>query len=428
MQRYLLHLFLVGGRMILNRFGNKIVYENAVSLAPLLCHRCQNSNRRLFYTYYSEHFNENVTYCLNCVHLGAMTNQTPLKAIDIESTMDRCHYALKFELSEAQRRASDAIVDATASCKNVLLNAVTGSGKTEITFASIKVARQAGKRVAFIAPRIDVVKEVYMRLREAFSATRIDLKYDGVKIEFEHQFLVATVQQLYNYKTHFDLIIVDETDAFPLTTDDELMRAITHAATDVHSIIFMTATPSKRMMRFLGEHETIAIAKRYHGHPLAIPDTYWMNIIKDIRKGKPNNYLFDLLDLIIQKERKVLVFVPEIELMHMLEVILNQHFENITSVYSGDDARYTKVEAMRESHIKILLTTTILERGVTFPFLDVIVIGADYYDFSSLMQICGRVGRKIEDPHGHIYFFSEFNTLGIKKTIRTIKELNGVEI
>lgn len=414
--------------MILNRLGNNIVHENAVSLTPLLCHRCQNSNRHLFYTYYSEHFNENVTYCLNCVHLGAMTNRTPLRAIDIESTTDRCHYALKFELSGTQRIASDAIVEATAVNKNVLLNAVTGSGKTEITFAAIQAARQAGKRVAFIAPRIDVVKEVYMRLREAFNDTRIDLKYDGVKIEFEHQFLVATVQQLYNYKAHFDLIIVDETDAFPLTTDDVLMRTITHAATDNHSIIFMTATPSKRMMRFLGRHETISITKRYHGHPLAVPETHWMNIIKDIRKGKPTNHLIHLLESIIQSERKVLVFVPEIELMHVLEVILSPHFANITSVYSGDDARYTKVESMRESQINILLTTTILERGVTFPYLDVIVIGADYYDFSSLMQICGRVGRKIEDPHGHIYFFGEFNTLGIKKTIRTIKELNGIDI
>lgn len=412
--------------MIFNRFGNSVVHNNAVSISPLLCHRCQNRNRRLFYTYYSEHFNSDVTYCLNCVHLGAMTDKTTLKAFDIAAVPDLCHYELKFELSDVQRRASDAIAEAAAVNKNILLNAVTGSGKTEITFAAIQAARQAGKRVAFIAPRIDVVKEVYMRLREAFNNTRIDLKYDGVKIEFEHQFLVATVQQLYNYKTHFDLIIVDETDAFPLTTDDVLMRTITHAATNIHSIIFMTATPSKRMMRFLGEYETIAITKRYHGHALAVPEIHWVNIIKDIRKGKATGRLIQLLETIIQMERKVLVFVPEIELMHKLEVILSQHFRNITSVYSGDDARYTKVEAMRESQIRILLTTTILERGVTLPYLDVIVIGADYYDFSSLMQICGRVGRKLEDPHGNVYLFSEFHTLGITKTIRTIKALNGI--
>lgn len=411
--------------MILHRFGVNIIHEHSVRLNPLLCHRCNNRKKQLFYTFHSEYFNSDITYCLNCVHLGAMTDRIALRGYDVASSIDRCEYTLKFELSHAQQRASDAMVKAVACNMNVLMNAVTGSGKTEITFAAIQAARQAGKRVAFIAPRIDVVKEVYMRLRDAFKNSRIDLKYDGVKIEFEHQFLVATVQQLYNYKKHFDVIIVDETDAFPLTMDDELMRTIVHAAKEIHSIIFMTATPSKRMLRFLGEYETIAITKRYHGHDLAVPELRWINIIKDIRKRKPSTALIQLLEEIIQADRKVLVFVPEIELMHMLEEILADRFENLTSVYSGDISRYAKVEDMRASNIHVLLTTTILERGVTFPYLDVIVIGADYYDFSSLMQICGRVGRRPEDPLGHIYFFSEFNTLGIKNTIRTIHELNG---
>lgn len=413
--------------MILNRFGSQIIEPCAVTLTPLYCHRCSNTERHLFYTYYSPHFKSDVTYCLNCVHLGAMTDKTPLRADDIKATRERCNYTLKFELSDVQQRASDAIVTAVSANQNFLLNAVTGAGKTEITFAAIAAARRAGKRVAFIAPRIDVVKEVYMRLREAFHSSRIDLKYDGVKVEFEHQFLVATVQQLYNYKSHFELIVVDETDAFPLTTDDVLMRTITHAAREDHSIIFMTATPSKRMLRFLGNHETIAITKRYHGHPLAVPDIHFTNVVKDIRKGKSTVELTRLIRSIIEASRKVLVFVPEIDLMHRLEEVLNQHFEHITSVYSGDKERVSKVDAMRMSQISVLLTTTILERGVTFPYLDVIVIGADYYDFSSLMQICGRVGRKVEDPVGHIYFFTEFQTLGIKKTIKTITALNQAQ-
>ena len=410
--------------MILSRHGDITIKERAVSVTPPYCHRCSNSSRQLFYTYDSEYFGDHVTYCLNCVHLGAMTDKMPLKGYDTRTTRDACKYNLKFELSQAQQSASDKIVEAFYNNKNVLMNAVTGAGKTEITFAAIQSARQTAKRVAFIAPRIDVVKEVYMRLRDAFKDSRIDLKYDGVKLEFEHQFLVATVQQLYNYKKHFDLIIVDETDAFPLTRDDTLMRSISHAVKDKHSIIFMTATPSKRMKRYLGEYLSVEITKRYHGHPLAIPRVSYVNVIKDINKGRHNNELIQLLESIVESERKVLVFVPEIELMVTMETMLQEKFKAVTSVYSADLERYSKVELMRESQIKILLTTTILERGVTFPYLDVIVIGADYYDYSSLMQICGRVGRKNEDPIGHIYFLCEFNTLGIMKTINSVKHLN----
>lgn len=413
--------------MLLKRTGHIIVAPAAVTLKPLLCLRCQNNKKELFYTYFSEYYQGEVTYCMNCVPLGAMTDREPLYGVEIIRRKDRTHYSLDFELSEVQQHASDLLLKASNENKNVLLAAVTGAGKTEITFQSISVARQKGKRVAFVAPRIDVVKEMYMRMTEAFSNTRIDLKYDGVKLEFEHQFLVATVQQLYNYHDHFDLIIVDETDAFPLTSDDTLMGAIQCAATKAHSIIFMTATPSRRMLKFLGNHETVKINKRYHGHPLATPRIEWQDVLKHIRKHRLNERLLTLLKEIVASKRKVLVFLPEIELMHTLEALLSPHFEGLTSVYSGDVMRYEKVEAIRESNRQILLTTTILERGVTFSYLDVIVVGADLYNYSSLMQICGRVGRKIDDPIGNIYFFCEFNTLDIGRTMKTIRNLNEVE-
>ena len=414
--------------MLLKNTGNIIIAPQSVSVKPLKCLRCKNDKKHLFYTYISEYYNGTVTYCMNCVQLGAMTDRKPLRGVDVIKRKERAQFILDFELSEIQSKASDALLKASIENRNILLSAVTGAGKTEITFQCIAAARQRAKRVAFIAPRIDVVKEIYTRLSAAFVNSRIDLKYDGVKLEFEHQFLVATVQQLYNYHDHFDLIIVDETDAFPLTTDDTLMQAIKVAATEKHSIIFMTATPSQRMLKFLGQHETVTINKRYHGHPLAIPRLESQDVIKQLRKNRINKRLVELLKQIVASKRKVLVFVPEIELMHQLETLLSNQFDGMTSVYSDDAFRYVKVEAIRESKIEILLTTTILERGVTFSYLDVIVIVADHYDSSSLMQICGRVGRKIDDPIGNIHFFTEFQTLDIIRTIKTIQKLNAEDL
>jgi competence protein ComFA len=53
------------------------------------------------------------------------------------------------------------------------------------------------------------------------------------------------------------------------------------------------------------------------------------------------------------------------------------------------------------------LTTTILERGVTFPNIDVAVVGAedDTFTESALVQIAGRVGRSPQFPTGDITFF-----------------------
>ena len=52
--------------------------------------------------------------------------------------------------------------------------------------------------------------------------------------------------------------------------------------------------------------------------------------------------------------------------------------ETITSVSAKDPARIEKVVKARNSKYQILFTTTILERGVTFENVSVVVMGADH--------------------------------------------------
>ncbi|MEY8741167.1 helicase-related protein [Bacillales bacterium AN1005] len=62
---------------------------------------------------------------------------------------------------------------------------------------------------------------------------------------------------------------------------------------------------------------------------------------------------------------------------------------------------------MRNKEIKLLITTTILERGVTFPNIDVAVLGAEdaVFTASALIQIAGRAGRSVKNPFGDVAFF-----------------------
>ena len=68
---------------------------------------------------------------------------------------------------------------------------------------------------------------------------------------------------------------------------------------------------------------------------------------------------------------------------------------------------FSTVEQFREKELSILVTTTILERGVTFPQVDVFVCMANHhlYTSSSLIQIGGRVGRSPDRPTGKLYSF-----------------------
>src|SRR5699024_12331177 len=93
----------------------------------------------------------------------------------------------------------------------------------------------------------------------------IDLLYTGVKVEFEHRFTVCTVNQLYNYIGHFGLIIVDETDAFPMSPDRQLLDAVRRAAATPSTIVLMTATPNRDMAEFAGAENVVTLTRRYHG-------------------------------------------------------------------------------------------------------------------------------------------------------------------
>lgn len=408
--------------MILKHGAPDVIFDAGVKDG--VCFRCSNSDQSLFYTYYSKYDNVDMTYCLNCIALGRSDSLNPLYGFQTLRKAENINYHLDFKLNDIQASASNRLVEAIKNNHNLMLYAVTGAGKTEITFEGIKYARSQGLNVAFVSPRIDVVKEVYLRLADAFKGVRIDLLYSGVKTVFSNMFTVCTVHQLYNYIAHYDLIIIDEVDAFPLPEEPLLMKTILRAATKNASIILMTATPTKEMIKISGKENIVTIARRYHGKDLAIPQVVYQNASKLIKKKKVPPKLTELIDKIIADERKVLIFFPNIALMHEAAELMKVKYKRLESVYSGDTGRYDKVQMMRDNALDILLTTTILERGVTFPYLDVIVVNADRFDSAGLIQICGRVGRKPMDPTGNIWLMTEYNTLAITRTIHTIKQFN----
>ena len=96
------------------------------------------------------------------------------------------------------------------------------------------------------------------------------------------------------------------------------------------------------------------------------------------------------------------------------------------TVYSADPERLTKVQQMRSKQLQYLVTTTILERGVTFPGIDVIVLGADDAVFSTaaLVQIAGRVGRSRDRPTGLVWFICHSHGRNVKRAQRQIQTIN----
>mgnify|MGYP000141157999 CR=1 FL=1 len=100
--------------------------------------------------------------------------------------------------------------------------------------------------------------------------------------------------------------------------------------------------------------------------------------------------------------------------------------KRVEYVYSSDPLRRKKIVSFENEEIDILISTTILERGVTFRDIDVYILDSTskLYNVASLVQIAGRVGRKKGYETGEIYFLHQGISDDMKQSESKIKLMN----
>jgi competence protein ComFA len=413
------------------------------SLFTTTCTRCGNRDKKEFATISCKRCTSEHPYCRKCIEMGRMMtcellyywNGPPANWPHHENP---CSW--EGTLTPSQEKAAARI---TASIlnkeKEILIWAVCGAGKTEMLYPGIAEALKAGKRICLATPRKDVVRELKPRLEEAFETIPIQALYGGSEEKGKDaQFVIATTHQLLRYENAFDVMIIDEVDAFPFHADQSLPFAQKRAGKPSCTTIYLTATPRADLKQAIRRgklaHQFVPI--RYHGHPLPVPKLIMCySLQKELSRHQIPSHVFSWFFKRKNPARQVLIFVPTVELSTQLTqplqnfLLKNQLIRNkkeITAVHASDGDRDEKVTAFRKREIKVLITTTILERGVTFPSVDVLVIdaGHEVFDEAALVQIAGRAGRNAADPTGEILFFHDGKTEAMLEAIYSIKQMN----
>lgn len=388
------------------------------------CIQCESTVSEDYYTYYSEPLQKEITYCRQCLQLGRMDTHSDVCITKTKHVSSQATYQLDFELSAQQTYASENIIRAIKAKENLLLYAVTGAGKTEMMFAGIQYARQQGYNVAIVSPRVDVVVEISIRIAEAFPSEDIDVLYQGQSQKYNGHFVVATIHQLYRFKQHFDVIFIDEVDAFPLSMDPLLQHTLECASSITSSHIYMTATPSRKLRSQFKNENIITLPARYHRQPLPVPHYKYL-------KFKPDKLQISLLQILkkqISSNRYTLVFFNHIEAMKQAFEVYRKHIPDLIYVHSEDALRFDKVTALREGCHPIVFTTTILERGFTMSHLDVIVLNSQDFKTAALVQIAGRTGRKIQDTKGLVLYLHNGVSLSMMHAKYQFKQMNRIGI
>lgn len=310
---------------------------------------------------------------------------------------------------------------------------------TEVVYLLIKEVLLRGERVLWATPRKDVVLELAPRLQKAFPNVSIAVLHGSSEKKYAGGDLVlCTTHQALRFYHSFDLAIVDEVDAFPFHNSDMLPFAVSRARKIKGKTVYLTATPreehKKRMGKRLGNVDHLPHVKipvRFHGYPIPVPKVELVpKLMKKVKEGTRIPPFLGFIKKLIQQENCGFIFLPSISLLPEVKRYIIKNFPclegKLETVHAADPLREEKVMAMRKGDLQVLVTTTIMERGVTISGISVLVFQADapIFDESALVQIAGRAGRSAQIPMGDVLFLGEDFTEGMKRAVRQIKDMN----
>ena len=167
-------------------------------------------------------------------------------------------------------------------------------------------------------------------------------------------------------------------------------------------------------------YSIVTLFKRYHGKKIPEPSIFVnLRLVNYL-------YLFFKFRKFIKEEKPLLVFAPTIEECENLYSVLKLFKISGDYVHSKCKDRSLRIERFRNNEYKFLVTTAVLERGVTLKNLQVIIFNASSFIYTkeALIQISGRVGRKKDATDGEVIFIGCRKTKEMVQARETIIDAN----
>jgi competence protein ComFA len=413
------------------------------ALGVPICHRCgSTSGITVGHCVFCN--SSHCLTCSNCLGMGVAKSCIPLyyqpdpqkPQVIPEAGAGGIRPIFDFELTLPQQRASQALEQFIQSAAgSFLVWAVCGGGKTEVSFQAVARSLSKGARVLYAIPRKEVVIELLPRFQKAFPDIEISAQYGGSGIKFpDVPLTMATTHQCLRFYQRFDLIILDEADAYPYQGSAMLQYALKRALKENGKLIIMSATPDEALIRkaTAGKIPYISIPARHHRQPLIVPEFIKMELKRKASPGaswEPPTIIQNFLRQRKSEGRKALVFLPTIQIIEEMgrELVAWADAEGLRGavIHSKSKEGGRIKAALLDGGLDFLVTSTIFERGITIPRVDVMVGLADYemiYNSRSLIQIAGRAGR-LGEP-ATVLFIAKTMTQSMKQACQVITEMN----
>lgn len=373
-----------------------------------------------------------------------------------------------FELTEAQKKAIQTIVDDTrkGSPMSRLLEGDVGSGKTAVAIAASYMAISSGYQVGYMAPTEILAQQHFRSFVEYFcqlkmtpkiglitssgcqkfpskvnpdQATKISknqlLKWAG---NGEIPILIGThslIQESVKFK-NLALVIIDEQHRFGVRQRYSL---ITGKTDNAPHLLSMTATPIPRTLALTiyGDLDLSLLDEMPKGRKAVITkiispkerDSAYAMLSREINEGRQAYIICPRInEPDPEKEMALLAKSVKEEAKRLKEKIFPE-FE--IGILHGKMLPREKEQALsdfNQNKIQLLVATSVVEVGINVPNATIIVIeGAERFGLAQLHQLRGRVIRS--SHQSYCLVFTESRT---QKTVSRLRALanakNGFEL
>lgn len=378
------------------------------------CLRCNNSDAALFFA------RDGKTYCRACLDFGPLEAGVPPQAVRLKQRVIRTKPVLEFELTPFQKRISEQALSILKSGRDVFVYAAAGAGKTEISLGPICHYLGLGKKVCFAISRRQVVLEIAARLAKNFPDLSVIAVCQGHTRVLDADLIVCTTHQLYRYPDSFDLLILDELDAFPFAGNAVLEALAEKSCRGQRLLLSATPDPASFERIRQGKMEMVQLFKRPHGKPLCVPRKVYCSRLQMVLR------ILLVCRTMKRNGKQVLVYVPRIADGWWMALCLKGAGRS-GLIHSKSQDKDAVMDAFRARELDFLICTTLLERGITVPSVQVLVYRADHRVFTeaSLIQIFGRVGRTFADPSGIGICFMEARAKAVDACCAQIEAMNA---
>ncbi len=279
----------------------------------------------------------------------------------------------------------------TTASKRMIVGDV-GSGKTMVILASAYMVGSA--KSILMAPTTILANQLHEEALKFLPNLKITLVSSKSKKESleEYDFIIGTHALLYRELPTASLVMVDEQHRFGTQQRNKLEKLVNEGTKKPHYLQF-SATPIPR---------TLAMIESAHIDVSLITTTPFT---KDIESHVIHKSDFkDLLAHIkgeIAKNNQVLLVYPLVEQSEVLEyqsieearAYWEKNFENVFVTHGKDKEKEQVLLDFREKG-DLLISTTVVEVGISLPRLTtVVIVGAERLGLSTLHQLRGRVSR-----------------------------------